>query len=435
MVRGMSLPEAAIEFAVSVIVQVAEGVPPPNEFEVEGSFFEQGADRSAARALPLLLLPGAEPLRDACARDGGVPGGQRVFEGGLRLARAVADETRLYLARGLDAVWRTPCSAEGKCHHEVGLDLAIESARDSVLGNWDVATQRRRVERLGDPLSETLPGIADEAIFVARLDAAIRATGAAAVAETCVQNRARELLLTLLAAQRRGLLAHDHHFDEWGSHALVAARALLGLAAAGDDEPLHEHIAAYADSGTALGSLLRALAAAGEENETAGAAARRVWPAVMKQVLELHSSGHHPFADDYAGRDALAALVPSPPYENAFRYREIDDAPISWTDPLAWEAEIDAWLPIAAGEPQCVDAMIHLVHGLPAEKQVTFGLPRVTSLVQGDVEASSTRSYLLAEWLKDVRSAAADTGNLASWQELVDALVVAGSTALAPYSE
>jgi hypothetical protein len=433
--RGLVLPDEALEFAVSSVLAVAEGASPPNEFEFEGSFFEQGADRSAARALPLLLLPAAAPLRAACASEDGTAGDQRVMQAGLRLAQAIAGETRLHLARGLDVVWRAPCVESGTCHHELGLEIAIESMRDSAFGGWDVGAQRRRVERLADPVVETLAQVADDSIYVARLDAAIRATGAAAAAATCVQDRARELLLTLLAAQRRGLLAHEHHFDERGSHALVAARALLELAGVGDDAPLHEHIAAYADDGTALGSLLRALAAAAEETAAAARAGRRVWPAVMTQVLELDRSGHHPFNDNYFGKAALAALVPSPTYYMSFMYWEAEDPPMAWTDPVAWEPQIDAWLPVAAGEPQCVDAMISLVRNLPAERQVTFGLPRVATLVQGDVEAASRRSYLLAEWLTEMRTAAADAGALSDWQALVDALVVAGNTTLAPYSD
>jgi hypothetical protein len=435
LVRGLILPEEATQFAVGVILSVAEGASPPNQFEFEGSFFEQGADRSAARALPLLLLSSAARLRDASNREDGTPGDRRVLETGLRLAQAIADETRLFLARGLDPVWHEPCATSGRCHHEVGLEIAIESMRDSVFGDWDVEAQRRRVERLEDPVAETLAGVTDDSIFVSRLDAAIRATGAAAVAETCVREQARQLLLTLLAAQRRGLLAHEHHFDERGSHALVAARALLDLAATGDDDPLHQHIGAYADHSTAMESLLRALAAAAEENEIAAASARRVWPGVIRQVLALNRGGHRPFAGHYFGKAALAALVPRPTYGSSFMYWEVSDEPLAWTDPLAWEAEIDAWVPVAVGQPECVDAMIGLVRPLPEAQQVAFGLPRVATLVNGDINTVSRQSYLLTDWLTGIRTAADQGGVLPAWQALVDALVVAGNTALAPYSD
>jgi hypothetical protein len=39
------------------------------------------------------------------------------------------------------------------------------------------------------------------------------------------------------------------------------------------------------------------------------------------------------------------------------------------------------------------------------------------------------------KWLKEIRSATGDAGALRAWQELVDALVVAGNTTLAPYSD
>jgi hypothetical protein len=100
---------------------------------------------------------------------------------------------------------------------------------------------------------------------------------------------ARQLLTELLLAQRRGFLAREKNFDGRGSHALVAARALLALARAGDEQPLREHIATYADRGLYLSSLLRGFAAAAEETEEAARTARQLWPSIIEQVLELDS--------------------------------------------------------------------------------------------------------------------------------------------------
>ena len=67
-------------------------------------------------------------------------------------------------------------------------------------------------ERAGD-------ASAGDSILAFRLDAAIRALAPAAVAGTCVSARARELLWTFLAAQRRSLLSEDvHDADPRGSH-------------------------------------------------------------------------------------------------------------------------------------------------------------------------------------------------------------------------
>ena len=114
---------------------------------------------------------------------------------------------------------------------------------------------------LADPVEQALAGVADDAIDFARLDAPIRALGPAAQASVCVSGRARELLTVVLAAHRRSLLAQKHDPDHRGTHALVAARALLTIAADGNDAPVREHIDAYADNPALLTNFLRALSA------------------------------------------------------------------------------------------------------------------------------------------------------------------------------
>jgi hypothetical protein len=429
-----TLPLADVEFAVDIVLAVAEGAVPPSEFEFEESYIEQSADRVAARALPLLLLPNAESILSALGGEGSIPRSvTRIMEAGCKLARAIANETRLHLARGLDPVWNAPCRS-GRCHHELALVLAVESMRDCVLGGWDPNTQRRPVLLVDDPVAGSVTEIDADDLDVSRLDAAIRATGAAAGRDLCVRKQAKDLLMVLLAAQQRGLLAHNQ-YDERGSHALVAARSLIGVAATGDDQPLHEYIESYADNGRLLGSFLRALAAVAEETPTAAQATRRVWPDVMAQVFGFIECGHRPFSDNYLGQAALASLIPTPTYDGAFLHREVESEPLTWTDPIAWRETIEAWLAIAAGRPQCVDALIGLVHTMPGARQAQIGLPWVAAIVLAEVAAVTRRSYLIAGWLIEVRPYAIDVGVLDTWQALVDALVVAGNSDLAPYSE
>jgi hypothetical protein len=425
------LDQGARKFAVDVLLEVAEAVAPPDPFEFEGSFFEMGADRAAARALPCLLVPVAAPLRKlAASRPKRATA--RVLAAGRRLAQATAMETRLFLARGLDIVWRTPCEGESDCHHKRGFELAIESMRDCVFGEWDGG--RRQLKTLPDPVVESLVAVPGEDIFVTKLDAAIRALGVAAVSDTCVAVEARQLLIGLLRAQQRGLLAHEENYDERGSHALIAARALLGLAAAGDEQPLRDHIAAYADRAYYLSSLLRAFSAAAEENTAAAKKAHQLWPSIILQVLELNTSGHRTFSDHHWGDWALAALAPTPPSEIEFLYPEPAKPPIAWRDPLGWETALDAWVAVAAGEPMCIDSFIRLVRELPREQQISFGLPRVARLAEGDINAASARSFYLTEWLKELRASPLDGESQTAWQRLVDGLVVAGNRTLAPYS-
>ena len=433
--HGGALPDEAQRFAVNALLEIAEQAAPANQFDYYGAFFEQGADRLAARAVPLLLLPQAAGIRSFVDDDGDRTPAVRIADAAFQLARAVPNETRVHLARGMDAIWESPYIENGRCHHELALDVAIESMRDCVLGPWDTDTQQRRIELVADPVAESLDAIPDDDVFVPRLDAGLRALGLAATRTSCVSDRARELLTHVLDAQRRGLLAYDKNFDDRGTHTLEAARALLNLAAAGDDAPLHDAIAAYADNSARLAGLLRALNGAAEETPSRAEAARRLWPAVITQVLALNADGHSPFRERHYGGRALSSLLPTPSHDIEFLYRELHADPISWPDPLSWDEAIGAWMSVAMGDPDGVDALIGLVRPLAVGDQVAFGLPRVAALVLADVDQVSRRTYLLSSWLTDIRDAAIVGGAQAEWQRLVDALVVAGDRSLAPYSE
>ena len=183
---GAGLPEEALSFAAAIVLRIGEGEAPPRQFEFEDSFFEEGADRSAARVLPLLLLPVAAQLRAVLDEEDGWTTFERAFRAGVNLARAVADEVRLHLARGLDHVWQTPCMEHGRCHHELGWWIATETMRFCVLGAWDPETGRRSILALEEPVTELLASAAADSILLSRLDAAIRALAPAAMANICV---------------------------------------------------------------------------------------------------------------------------------------------------------------------------------------------------------------------------------------------------------
>ena len=424
----------ALSFAADTVLRIGEGETWPRGYEVEETFFEEGADRSAARAVPLLLLPVAARVRAVVDQADGRATFERAGRAGVNLSRAVANEVRLHLARGLDHVWATPC-ADGSCHHEVGLRLATETMRDCVLGGWPPGGGSRRVLALDEPVTASLANTANASILTFRLDAAIRALAPAAVADICVSTRARDLLLTLVAAQRRSLLNYKQDYpDHRGSHTLVSARALLTLAGHGEDGAIYEHIDAYADDAALLGTLLRALSAAAEETPARAATGRRIWPHVVRRVLELNGSGHAPFEGQHYGDRAVAALMPNAAHKSSYLYPEIQDSPIAWWAPAGLRSEVEAWLPAAAGRPQCADQFILFLGVLPPEDQVRTGLLWMARLVRADPVRIAGSTYMLATWLIEMRSAAIDAGLLASWQEIVDSLVVAGLTRLAPYS-
>jgi hypothetical protein len=223
--------------------------------------------------------------------------------------------------------------------------------------------------------------------------------------------------------------------DDRGTHALIAARALLTIAAEGDDAPIFAHVDEYADNATLLNNFLRAVSAAAEESPGRAATARRVWPNLVSHVIGLHKSGHKPFEGRHYGDYALAALLPNPAGEVSYLYREVDSDPLVWWEPLSWQSTLEQWLPIAQGQATCADQLISFIAPLSSDDQARVGLPWVARLVLADPTRVANRTFLLSSWLIEVRQAAASAGLQGVWQRVVDALVVAGVSRLAPYSE
>lgn len=433
-VAGHPLPEDTLLFAAEVALQIGEASPSPQD--VEDMLYDYGADRSASRAVALLLLPAASGLCALLDQGDGSTAFDRAVRAGVNLARTPSYEVRLHLARGLDQLWKTPCAKSGLCQHEAGWRLATETMRHCALGPVDSETGRRPTLRLEDPLGESLAHSAANTVIVSRLDGAMRALAPAAAAGACVSADARELLTTLLAAQRRSLLAsEDPTPDERGTHSLVAARALLTLAADGDEATIVEYINAYADNSALIDNLLRALSAAAEEAPDRAATAQRVWPRVIRRILELHDAGRKLFTDLHYGDRALASVIPIATGEIPYLYREIGGQPITWWNPEALRPEVEAWLVPAAGNGMCADQLVWFLAPLAPEGQVRLALPWMERLVLADPESVAKRAAALPAWLVDIGPAAAEAGLSSTWQAIVDALVVAGVQRLAPYSD
>jgi hypothetical protein len=96
---------------------------------------------------------------------------------------------------------------------------------------------------------------------------------------------------------------------------------------------------------------------------------------------------------------------------------------------------VEAWLAQARGNPTCVDHLVSFLRTASPEEQVRVGLPWQADLLLADPDKVARRSFLISGWLIEVRPAVTDRTSLATWQRLVDALVVAGDSKLAPYSQ
>ena len=81
-----------------------------------------------------------------------------------------------------------------------------------------------------------------------------------------------------------------------------------------------------------------------------------------------------------------------------------------------------------------IDQLVNFLMPMHFEERVRTGLPWLADLVLTQPDKVAQRTYLLVDWLIEAQSVARDNGILDVWQQVVDALVVAGETRLAPYS-
>ena len=149
---GTELPAEALRFAAETVIRIGEGAVEPHPFDNEGSYFEQGADRSAARVLPLLILPEAAALRAIVDGGDGSEAYARATAAAGSIARSLPNEVRVHLARGLDRVWKAPCREGEACHHGTAFQLVVVTMRDCVFGPWNPDTGRRQLIELADPV-------------------------------------------------------------------------------------------------------------------------------------------------------------------------------------------------------------------------------------------------------------------------------------------
>jgi hypothetical protein len=244
-------------------------------------------------------------------------------------------------------------------------------------------------------------------------------------------------LIHAVSAHRRGQLAHEEDYDDRGNHALVLARALLHSSSRRGFAPVLQTIRAYACRAEHLTKFLEALAVAAGEREETGAICRAEWPTIIETVLELHAKGTESFARQrYSYKTPLAYALPRPKIgDHEYLYREISGPGVTWTDVMAWEEALDRWAEVAKSDPNCVDSLISLLVTLNVGDQARFGLPRVAKLVLANADEMIGRSWHIQGWLPEIRDSAELEDMLDLWQQVVDALVVAGSTSLAAYSE
>ncbi len=419
-------------FATNLVIDIALSFEEAEDQRREDQYFEIGADRAVAKALPAFLTQALAAPLEVAGRSA-----EEVVKAGLAMASKAPLESRLHLARGCDVVWAAPCVG-APCIHRIALNWLLQTARIAEIGPWDQDAQRRSNVRILGNVAERLQELPGDSIDIAVLDAAVRGFGAAASTDHCCSHDAAKFLAVFLDIERRAMVTQAGEgwtADNRGAHTLVAARALLeGFAANGNAGPVLEQLDVLRADVGLMSNFLHGLAAVGAENERLAEAARGVWPTLLRHAVGYANDDPSPYRDHHWGDWAAAALLPDPLPWTQGLYNEIVDEPINWVRAEDLIEAVDDWLSIARGEAKCVDALVATLRKLPAEVQVTKGIRWVADLCIEDGLVTVNQSWLSNSWLKETYSAADEHGKLDDWQRLVDSLVVAGNEGLAPYS-
>lgn len=388
--------------------------------------FPIGADRSAAAALPALLLP---------AFDNSGLDSDAVREALRHSATSPPDEVRVTFARATACIWAAPCGpvgAPGTCRHQVVWSAVLDGLRACRLGRWDQAG-RRIVDPLDEPFDKALPGVEAERLLLNRLTGPLIAAAAAARSDSCVVRDAESILDALLAADRRGTLYRGAHGPRLPNdqHGPATARVLAEMAAAGNPRPLMEHVRAFAHSTQVLCDLLHDLAITFTYDDTLRPALPGTWRPVMKAALDEIESNPELLHDPHWSDRTLGALIPAPQLDVADTHTDAsqEHAQQNWADPGLFADLISRWLPIACGKPEAIDALVELARCGPPAWQATVGLAWIEDLIGGRYAAVAGQSWFLAQWLETVRAAGQlDTDGTARWRRIVDGLAAGGDS-------
>lgn len=391
----------------------------PGMSEDEGSLFAMGADRSAAAAVPSLLMPaytdGDDPLLSSDNLE--------VVVQGLSWATThLTDEVRRITALALRPLWAAPCGpAEAQCRHRRAWAAIDLGARDIALGPWN-AGGRRPFTTLNGDLVDAIREASSQELLLPRLGAAL-ASACHARSARCLVAEAAALREALLDAYARTAVRYaEGGFavrDE--DHALVA-EALL--AATEQDKTLvPQLVAAMNGPSRATAALLDAVCTVATYDEGRREQLRAVWPPIMQTALDLVE----PTAG-YPG-SVIAALIPAPlPVSSDRRLTDtFAQARGGWISVGELTPLIEKWLPVAEGYREAVARLAMLLLSSPLDQQITLGLPWVRRLVLPETGAPVIESFVLMDWLRELHNHDALKGQARDdYDIIVDTLAAAG---------
>ncbi|MEU4564992.1 hypothetical protein AB0F72_41995 [Actinoplanes sp. NPDC023936] len=342
-------PERALlTEAVGALMQVANNAIPkvPGHRSDRDMSMDMSADRSAATALPVVLL------NDELLTNSGATRSQ-VVSALQRLATCTSREVRDRLTQGLEPGWSRSCRDDQTYNenHATTITVYHRLLMSARTGPSEEGTQSQI------PETATLEAAFHQTGTNLDLRAAADALSGLKTAAACDCDHAETARVTLAA-----LVSHDLSVwpNRWANHNYDGARTwrreIDGWTAAevlaGDDALLERYLAGFATAPQQLAGLVVALASQAISPEQ-GRRLFGIWPTILDRLLPgarrvPDSDERRPSRRDEAGLDA--ALLPKPSEGAVWPGREWVQAILRWTHayaprPSLCERLIDCLIP------------------------------------------------------------------------------------------
>ena len=415
-----------LRWAAGVVLEAALN-PRVDDWSSASVVYPMAADRSAAQAVPALLLPVLAQL--------GIDE-SRVRESLEGLATSPFNEVRTAFVAGSAPVWAAPCTVgptSGGCRQHKALWTAAQSGlRDCRLGPFNEQGQKTLRDELPPPYTETLPTVGEADLMVDLLAMPIANTFAARTA-VCLGQEAAALLAVMLDAHRRGL-------DHWSAKGYSGyrdrqrepvVRVLLKLAIEGEAGPLEEHLRTFAANASALQCLLHDIAVLSTYDDDLRSALPTIWPAVLGTTLDAIDEGADLRGSRHWVDYALGYLLPTPQLRPEDRDPDgtLARARTGWLPPEALNDFSDRWIALAAGEPKAADAVAQFARTTSSAWQSSTALGWLERIIGDRYDKCANHLWFVTAWLEDLReSAHLGPESLSRLRRIVDGLVFAGDS-------
>jgi hypothetical protein len=433
------LPIPAEDFRWSILELTRNVADPGDDDLLEHSIFPAGADRRAAFAIPMALRLTRRVASEKSLESGDAIALSEVEARQVEVAlttamRSRAVEVRAHAMQGMRVAFDGSCTTAepGKCVHEIALNALEAGARRTVLGKWKHDQGRRPLDEIQGDLVAGLDLRPDEDLLLSHV--AVSAIGSidAARAQTCITARAIELRGALTRAYSRAARIWAERHYSWRDEQHAAFASAVFRWSAEDGATVMTTLAdSLHPSEAAVASFMRAMVVVATYEADVVPDLTNAWPSLMSSALALLDTPKSGWND--RDRDALLQQLvphPSPLVSSEDLTGVIRDAERRWLPMDAVKVHIQEWLRYAQGSQWCVDSLVGFLRAQPIRAQTTDGLRWIRELVVAENGTARSGSFLLVDWLKEVRDVALlDQTSLSNYRAVIDTLVLRGSAA------